>query len=289
MRGAVLLQDGSRFEGELFGALRPTSGEIVFQTGMVGYPESLTDPSYRAQILLLTYPLIGNYGVPGDDKDEHGVPRYFESDRIWPAGLVVGELCEAPSHWNSRRALHQWMLEQGVPGITGIDTRELTKKLRKQGTMLGKIVPDGTAPDAVAQDDPSNRNLVAEVSVQEVVSYNPGGAPYICAVDCGLKYNQLRCLLKRGARVDLVPWNQRLDPAKYDGFFVSNGPGDPVKCADTVANLRDLMSVETKPKPIFGICLGHQLLATAAGARTFKMRWQPGPQARLLRLKPFGS
>ncbi|KAF0292098.1 CAD protein [Amphibalanus amphitrite] len=285
MKGAVLLEDGSRFEGELFGSLEPTSGEIVFQTGMVGYPESLTDPSYRSQILLLTYPLIGNYGVPGGDTDEHGIPRFFESRRIWPSGLVVGELCTSPSHWNSRQTLDQWMKEQGVTGITGIDTRQLTKQLREKGTMLGKIVPEGTEPASVPQDDPSTRNLVAEVSVKETVSYNAGGTPYICAVDCGLKYNQMRCLLKRGARVDLVPWDQPLDVNKYDGFFVSNGPGklardvgltagDPVKCATTVSNLRDLMASQAgskHAKPIFGICLGHQLLATAAGGHTFKM------------------
>ncbi|XP_043188105.1 CAD protein-like [Amphibalanus amphitrite] len=276
MKGAVLLEDGSRFEGELFGSLEPTSGEIVFQTGMVGYPESLTDPSYRSQILLLTYPLIGNYGVPGGDTDEHGIPSFFESHRIWPSGLVVGELCTSPSHWNSRQTLDQWMKEQGVTGITGIDTRQLTKQLREKGTMLGKIVPEGTEPASVPQDDPSTRNLVAEVSVKETVSYNAGGTPYICAVDCGLKYNQLRCLLKRGARVDLVPWDQPLDVNKYDGFFVSNGPGDPVKCATTVSNLRDLMAAQTgskHAKPIFGICLGHQLLATAAGGHTFKMSY----------------
>ncbi|KAG8277031.1 hypothetical protein J6590_051932 [Homalodisca vitripennis] len=273
---SLVLEDGTVLTGYNFGASKPIDGEVVFQTGMVGYPESLTDPSYHAQILVLTYPLIGNYGVPSDEKDEFELPRWFESHRIWAAGLVVAEVCDTPSHWQQSRTLPQWLAEQGVPGVSGVDTRELTKKLRERGSMLGKIVmgtvvlPSPTA--SLAFNDPNIRNLVAEVSIKEPKTHNVGGSPRICAVDCGLKYNQVRCLVKRGARVDLVPWNHPLDVAQFDGLFISNGPGDPSRCAETVDNIRAVMRAG---KPVFGICLGHQLLSSAAGCKTFKMkRWQ---------------
>ncbi|XP_029675427.1 CAD protein isoform X1 [Formica exsecta] len=275
----LLLEDGSTFLGKHFGADVSVDGELVFQTGMVGYSESLTDPSYHAQILVLTYPLIGNYGVFGDEKDENGIPYWFESHRIWAAGLVVGEICERPSHWRQTKTLSAWMKEQNVPGIYEIDTRALTKVIREKGTLLGRIMfgqpPSTTLPIIPPIEDPNKRNLVAEVSlpISNVYPiYNPNGYPRICVVDCGLKYNQLRCLLRRGARVDVVPWNYDLDAAEYDGLFLSNGPGDPSICEVTVENIRKVLSQEKKT-PIFGICLGHQLLSIAAGCITYKMNY----------------
>ncbi|KAK9731180.1 Carbamoyl-phosphate synthase small chain, CPSase domain [Popillia japonica] len=240
---------------------------------MVGYPESLTDPSYHAQILVLTYPIIGNYGVPGSQADEHGLPYWFESERIWTAGLVVGEYCDYPSHWRNVKSLSQWMEEQDIPGICGIDTRALTKKIREKGTILGKIIfnlPANLQNEKFS--DPNERNLVEEVSTKETKTYNPSGTPRICAIDCGLKYNQLRCLLRRGARIDVVPWNHTINHDEYDGLFLSNGPGDPVMCEKTILNIRNAINADVI-KPIFGICLGHQLLSVAAGCKTYKMKY----------------
>ncbi|XP_030768369.1 CAD protein-like [Sitophilus oryzae] len=268
----LVLENGSIFTGKSFGAVLPTDGEVVFQTGMVGYPESLTDPSYRAQILILTYPIIGNYGVPGEQQDEHGLPYFFESHRIWAGALIVGEYCDKPSHWRNVKTLSKWMEEQKVPGIQGVDTRDLTKVIREKGTMLGKIVYSLPIPDSLSIPDPNLRNLVEEVSVKKVVTYNKGGFPRICAVDCGLKYNQIRCFLKRGARVDLVPWNHKLNVDEFDGLFLSNGPGNPEMCAITIQNIRSVLN-SSKKKPVFGICLGHQLLSMAIGCKSFKMKY----------------
>ncbi|XP_031835973.1 carbamoyl-phosphate synthetase 2, aspartate transcarbamylase, and dihydroorotase rudimentary [Nomia melanderi] len=273
----LLLEDGSVFPGKHFGAENPVDGEVVFQTGMMGYPESLTDPSYHAQILVLTYPLIGNYGVFGNEVDEHKIPYWFESHRIWVTGLVVGEICETPSHWRQTKTLSQWMKEQNVPGIYEIDTRALTKVIREKGTILGRIVfdPPSTNPATPLNPpiaDPNKRNLVAEVVQPEKKTYNPDGHPRVCVVDCGLKYNQIRCLLGRGARVDVVPWNYDLRKVEYDGLFLSNGPGDPSMCEITVRNIRSVLQSRTVT-PIFGICLGHQLLCIAAGCVTYKMNY----------------
>lgn len=188
----------------------------------------MTDPSYHGQMLVLTYPLIGNYGVPSDEEfDENNLIKHFESNnKIWVSGLIVGELCETPSHWRLKYKLSEWMEKHKIVGISGIDTRELTKKIRENGTILGKIIQQPTATfNGLAFNDHNERNLVAEVSTKKVVTYNPKGSPRICAVDCGLKLNQIRCFLKRGARVDVVPWNQPLDAKQFDGLFLSNGPG----------------------------------------------------------------
>ncbi|XP_076265993.1 carbamoyl-phosphate synthetase 2, aspartate transcarbamylase, and dihydroorotase rudimentary isoform X2 [Rhynchophorus ferrugineus] len=240
---------------------------------MVGYPESLTDPSYRSQLLVLTYPIIGNYGVPNEQVDEHGLPYFYESNRIWAAGLIVAEYCDAPSHWRSTRTLSQWMKEQSVPGIQGIDTRELTKIIRERGTMLARIVYKLPIQELSAViPDPNLRNLVEEVSVQKSATYNPTGSPRICAVDCGLKYNQIRCLTSRGARVDVVPWNHKLVVDEYDGLFLSNGPGNPEMCKVTIDHIKAVLE-QSQKKPIFGICLGHQLLSMAIGCKSFKMKY----------------
>ncbi|CAD6208372.1 GSCOCG00003378001-RA-CDS [Cotesia congregata] len=269
----LLLEDGTFFPGRSFGAHVPVDGEVVFQTGMVGYPESLTDPSYHAQILVLTYPLIGNYGVPGDEKDEHGLPYWFESNKIWAAGLIVGEICNTPSHWRQTKTLSQWMVEQNIPGISDIDTRALTKVIREKGSILGKIVhaqPPMSVTEIPSISNPNDRNLVSEVSCKSPITFNPQGTPKICVVDCGLKFNQIRCFLNRGARVDVVPWDYDLSKVTFDGLFLSNGPGDPAVCQATIANIRKVLG---KKIPIFGICMGHQLLSLAAGCKSYKMTY----------------
>lgn len=271
----LVLEDGSILSGESFGANCDVDGEVVFQTGMVGYTESMTDPSYHGQILVLTYPLIGNYGIPSDEEfDENMLMKHFESNnKIWVSGLVVGELCETPSHWRQKYKLAEWMKKHNVVGISGIDTRALTKKIRENGTVLGKIIQQSCGPfPGLEFKDQNERNLVDEVSIKKPITYNASGSPRICAVDCGLKLNQIRCFVKRGARVDLVPWDHPLDPKDFDGLFLSNGPGDPVVCDKTVKNIQKVLA-SPQVKPIFGICLGHQLLATAVGCKTYKMKY----------------
>ncbi|KAG7307219.1 hypothetical protein JYU34_007375 [Plutella xylostella] len=271
---SLVLADGSVFPGRSFGADEPVEGEVVFQTGMVGYPESLTDPSYRAQLLVLTYPLVGNYGVPDEeDRDEYGLPKWFESSRIWAAGLIVGEVSTRVWHWRARRSLGAWLARHGVPGVCGVDTRALTVRLRA-GVTLGRIVrgvpPFGPLPPLA---DPNERNLVAEVSIKQPRVFNEKGEITIVAIDCGLKYNQIRCLTKRNAKVILVPWNYPLDPKSFDGLFISNGPGDPEICKQVVENIKTVINNKNDVKPVFGICLGHQLLSTAVGCNTFKMSY----------------
>ncbi|XP_076129515.1 multifunctional protein CAD isoform X1 [Alosa pseudoharengus] len=269
---SLILEDGTTFQGRLFGAVASVSGEVVFQTGMVGYPEALTDPSYKSQILTLTYPLIGNYGIPKDEEGEFGLSKWFESSRIHAAALIVGELSQNPSHWSSAMSLDQWLQEQGIPGLQGVDTRRLTKKIREKGTMLGKLVVDGTQAKSIPFDNPDTRNLVKEVSMKEPKVFNPEGSVSIVALDCGIKYNQIRCLCQRGARVTVVPWDHPLVGKDFDGLFISNGPGNPEFCKETVENLRKVVCVEN-PKPLFGICLGHQLLSLVIGAKTYKMKY----------------
>uniref|UniRef100_A0A8C8JRU0 Multifunctional protein CAD n=1 Tax=Oncorhynchus tshawytscha TaxID=74940 RepID=A0A8C8JRU0_ONCTS len=268
----LILEDGTTFKGRLFGANASVSGEVVFQTGMVGYPEALTDPSYMCQILTLTYPLQGNYGIPQDEESDFGLSKWFESSKIHAAALIVGEVSQNPSHWSSAMSLDQWLKEQGIPGLEGVDTRRLTKKIREKGTMLGKLVVDGTPEANVPFDNPDQRNLVKEVSMKEPRVFNPSGAVRITAVDCGIKYNQIRCLCQRGACVTVVPWDHPLDSTDFDGLFISNGPGDPQFCTETIDNVRKVVCVDN-PKPVFGICLGNQLLSLAIGAKTYKMKY----------------
>ncbi len=266
IKGRLVLEDGNEFPGQLFGGPGASAGEIVFNTGMVGYPEALTDPSYFGQILVLTYPLVGNYGVPAFELDEYGLPTNFESDRIQVSGLIVSTVSFDSSHWTASRTLDDWFRSFGVPILAGIDTRALTKTLRDKGTMLGKIVPEG---EDIQFHDPNVRNLVAEVSASEPKEYGSNG-PRVILVDTGVKASIVRCLIQAGARVLRVPWDYDFHGEKYDGIFLSNGPGDPKLAEATIGNVR--RALEGKA-PVFGICLGNQLLALAAGADTYKLKF----------------
>ncbi|OGJ56220.1 carbamoyl phosphate synthase small subunit [Candidatus Peribacteria bacterium RIFCSPHIGHO2_02_FULL_52_16] len=271
---SLILADGTIFEGESFGAKVDSDGEVVFNTGMVGYPESLTDPSYRGQILTFTYPLIGNYGVPTEEKNEFGFSKNFESEEIHVRGIVVAQASEHHSHFGAVSSLHRWLEHHNIPGITGVDTRALTKKLREHGVMLGKIVQnDATASKEI--EDPNKLNLVAEVSCKEVQVYEPNPLPdpvTIIAYDCGMKRNILRSFLKRGVKVVRVPWDFDIDSydGEFDGLFISNGPGDPKTCVPTIASIKRALE---RNIPTFGICLGNQLLALAIGGDTFKLKY----------------
>ncbi len=262
----LTLKDGTVFEGKSFGANVPASGEVVFNTGMVGYVESLSDPSYAGQILVLSYPLVGNYGVPKRD--------LFESEKIQAAGLVVAEYSEDYSHHEAKESLAEWLKRFGVPAITGVDTRALTKKLREHGVMLGVI--DANPVNAMRRRltasnfvDPNKENLVARVSVKKPEVHGAGPIT-IVVVDCGMKENILRSLIGRGAKVVRVPWNYDFTNDVYDGLVISNGPGNPNMCEATVENIKRSM---LKNKPILGICLGNQLLALAGGGSTYKLKY----------------
>ena len=253
----LYLKDGTLIEGESFGAENPAFGEVVFNTSMVGYVESLTDPSYAGQILVCTYPLIGNYGVPPQDQ--------WESDRVQVAGLVVSEYCTEYSHHEARESLAEWLTRFGVPAISGVDTRALTKKLREHGVLLGVLAEK--KPRTFR--DPNAENLVAQVSCTEVKTYGDGPKTII-AVDCGMKENIIRSLTRPGVRVVRVPWDYDFTNDAYDGLFISNGPGDPMDCTPTIAHIKKAFAAH---KPILGICLGNQLMALAAGASTYKLKY----------------
>ena len=267
--GATLkLDNGMVFKGYSFGYAGPCDGEVVFSTSMVGYPESLTDPSYSGQILCMTYPLIGNYGVPADGDDQYGISRNFESDRIHVRGLVISDYSFCYSHWKATRSLDEWLKSQKIPGIYGIDTRELTKVLREHGSMLGIIVPDGVEKDFPIED-PNLVNQVALVSCKEVIRYG-SGEKKVVLVDCGVKNNILRCFIRRGVELIRVPWDYDFTGMDYDGLFISNGPGNPALCTATVGHIRKALEGD---RPIFGICMGNQLLSVAGGASTYKLKY----------------
>lgn len=268
-RATLILDDGSRFEGYSFGYEQAVAGEVVFNTAMTGYPESLTDPSYRGQIVVMTYPLIGNYGVPSDQRDEHGIHLYRESERIHTLALVVSEYSEKYSHWNAIRSLSDWLTEEQVVGLSGIDTRELTKTLREKGSMRGKIVFEGDRESDIPFEDHSQRNLVAEVSPTEVQVYG-NGPKKVVLVDCGAKNNIVRNLIRPHVTLYRVPWDYDFNQIDYDGLFLSNGPGDPNACQSTIEHVRKALD---KGKPICGICMGNQLLALASGAKVSKMKY----------------
>lgn len=270
----IELENGQRFYGKSFGYSSSTAGEVVFQTGMVGYPESLTDPSYNKQILVLTYPLIGNYGIPNDSEDNNGLWSNFESNKIWISGLVVGEYTPQYSHWRGVKSLGEWLKEHKVPAISGIDTRQLTLIIREHGTIKGKLVNDENDIDFL---DIDKINLVRDVS-QSYRKYFPGtniNVKKVLVYDFGIKNSQIRSLIERDMTLTVVPWNyvpsfEMLE--EYDGIFLSNGPGDPRDCQFVIEFLREVIDKQIKI-PIFGICLGHQILSLAGGSSISKMKF----------------
>lgn len=272
MRKVTLqLSDSTEFHGKSFGYEQPVAGEVVFNTAMMGYPESLTDPSYAGQLLTMTFPLVGNYGVPPFTFNKQtGLPDFMESDRIYASALIVSDYSEQYSHWNAVESLGEWLQREKVPGITGIDTRELTKVLREHGVMMGKILFDDE-PNNVPEADYEGVNFVDRVSVKEIVRYNEGAGRKVVLVDCGVKANIIRELIQRGVEVVRVPWNYDYTDMEFDGLFLANGPGDPDMCSEAVEIIRKQMS--RSRKPICGICMGNQLLSKAAGATIYKLKY----------------
>ena len=283
----LILEDGKTFCGWSFGFDANTVGEVVFNTAMSGYPESLTDPSYAGQILVTTYPLIGNYGVPDTGNGADGLPLFMESDRIHAKAIVVADYSETYSHWNAKESLASWLKREQVPGITGIDTRRLTKVLREHGVMMGRIEIDGSVCRSTTAtnktEDYGSVNWVEQVSCKEVITYKADSilspltsdlSPLkrVVLVDCGVKANIIRCLIRRGIEVVRVPWDYDFNQLEFDGLFLANGPGDPERCERTVAHIRTFLN-NPKVKPCMGICLGNQLLARAAGANTYKLKY----------------
>ena len=271
MRNVTLvLQDGTKFHGKSFGYDAPVAGEVVFNTAMMGYPESLTDPSYAGQLVTLTFPLVGNYGVPPFTFGPEGLPTFMESDHIHASAIIVSDYSEQYSHWNANESLAEWLKREQVPGITGIDTRELTKVLREHGVMMGQIIFDDD-PTNIPQAQYEGVNFVDRVSCKEIIRYNEGAGKRIVLVDCGVKANIIRNLIERGLEVVRVPWNCDYTGMEFDGLFLGNGPGDPDLCQDAVNILRQQMSKSRKP--ICGICMGNQLMAKAGGANIYKLKY----------------
>lgn len=266
----LVLEDGTRFKGKSFGYDAPVVGEVVFNTAMMGYPESLTDPSYAGQLMVLTYPLVGNYGVPRFSIEENGLPTFMESDRIYASAIIVSDYSEEYSHWNANESLSDWLQREKVPGITGIDTRQLTKVLREHGVMMGKLEFSENFEYSEFSDYGSV-NWVDRVSCKDIIRYNEGAGKKVVLVDCGVKANIIRCLIHRGVEVIRVPWNYDYTAMDFDGLFLANGPGDPDMCEDAVNIIRKQMSQSRKP--ICGICMGNQLLAKAGGARIYKLKY----------------
>ena len=270
----LILEDGTIFCGWSFGYEADTVGEVVFNTAMTGYPESLTDPSYAGQILVTTFPLIGNYGVPDTGMGSDGLPLFMESDRIHPKALVVADYSEQYSHWNARESLASWLKREKIPAVTGIDTRRLTKALREHGVMMGRVAIDGAATlsQYSGQEDYGSINWVEQVSCKELVTYNKGAGKRVVLVDCGVKANIIRCLIRRGVEVIRVPWDYDFNELDFDALFLANGPGDPEQCGKTVEHIRTFLN-NKEVRPCMGICLGNQLLARAAGANTYKLKY----------------
>ena len=268
MKATLVLDNGMRFEGTAFGCEKPAVGEVVFCTAMTGYPESLTDAAYAGQLVVLTYPLVGNYGVPSHEVKELGLEKFFESHKIQVSGLIVTDYSEEYSHWNAAETLDAWMKHEGVPGITGVDTRAITKALRDGGVMGGQIIigdaaeqPKGEAYDTI--------NLAATITCTEPVTYGEGENKVV-VVDCGVKYSLIRNLVARGFEVVRVPYDYDFSALAYDAVVVSSGPGNPNLYGATVANIRKAMETG---KPILGIGLGNQLLGLAAGAQVAKLKF----------------
>ncbi len=294
----LILGDGSCFHGKSFGYEKSVAGEVVFNTAMSGYPESLTDPSYAGQLMTLTYPLVGNYGVPPFTTESNGLATFMESERIHAEAIIVSDYSENYSHWNATESLAEWLKREQVPGITGIDTRELTKVLREHGVMMGRIVFDDAGNEIdnsqLTIDNYGEINYVDRVSCKDIIVYagtesrrfdiaTPAAQlncqlstvncqlKKVVLLDCGVKTNIIRCLLKRNVEIIRVPWNYDFNGLEFDGLFISNGPGDPDTCDAAVQNIRKAM--QNEKLPIFGICMGNQLLSKAGGARIYKLKY----------------
>ena len=269
-----MLEDGTIFKGYSFGAEKTTNGEVVFSTSMVGYPEALTDPSYQGQIVSLTYPMVGNYGVPSYDVKFDRLPIFFESDHIQVRGLIVHEVCQTPNHFQSARTLNDWLRSENIPGIYGIDTRRLARVLRERGVMLGAVTEEVEDKTSMKIDNPNQSDLVREVSVRQPIIYGEGRRKkQIALIDCGVKYSIIRNLLKRNLAVVRFPYDAKsseIMKAKPAGVVVSNGPGDPKTCKRTIKTIQELIEAKV---PMLGICLGNQLIALAQGADTYKMKY----------------
>jgi carbamoyl-phosphate synthase small subunit len=276
----LVLEDGSVFDGVGFGYPSEIAGEVVFNTGMVGYTETLTDPSYRGQILCMTYPLVGNYGVPSFDvKDEYGLPKFFESEKIQVKALLIHDLSDIASHWSCEKTLDQWLYQEKIPGICGIDTRELTKKLRVRGVMMGAVVvsespiDDSQAKQVLTRAKYEGLNFMPEVSTSEPQEYGDKSKDCMIVLDTGVKYSIIRNIMRTGYRVVRLPWDATYEQVvSYDpkGVVISNGPGDPKVCTSTIKTATKLIKTST---PTLGICLGNQILALAGGADTYKLKF----------------
>ncbi|KFO96907.1 hypothetical protein N300_15370, partial [Calypte anna] len=265
----LVLEDGTKMKGYSFGYPSSTAGEVVFNTGLPGYTETLTDPSYKGQILTLANPIVGNGGVPDTAAlDEFDLRRFLESDRIQVSGLLVLDYSNEYSHWQAAKSMGDWLQEEKVPALYGIDTRMLSKLIRDKGTLLGKIEFEG---QPVEFADPNKENLIAEVSTKEVKVYGRGNPIKVVAVDCGLKHNVIRLLVKVGAEVHLVPWDYDFTSMEYDGLIISGGPGDPMKAQEVIQNVRKVLE-SNRPEPLFGISMGNLITGIAAGATSYKMQ-----------------
>ncbi|EGV91942.1 Carbamoyl-phosphate synthase [ammonia], mitochondrial [Cricetulus griseus] len=264
----IVLEDGTKMKGYSFGHPSSVAGEVVFNTGLGGYPEALTDPAYKGQILTMANPIIGNGGAPDTTaRDELGLNKYMESDGIKVAGLLVLNYSNDYNHWLATKSLGQWLQEEKVPAIYGVDTRMLTKIIRDKGTMLGKIEFDGQSVDFV---DPNKQNLIAEVSTKDVKVFGKGNPTKVVAVDCGIKNNVIRLLVKRGAEVHLVPWNHDFTQMEYDGLLIAGGPGNPALAQPLIQNVKKILESDRK-EPLFGISTGNIITGLAAGAKSYKM------------------
>ena len=279
LKATLRLENGMEFHGWSFGSAEAVSGEVVFNTSMAGYPEQLTDATYSGQILCLTYPLIGNYGIPSEELLAEKLSKNFESDKIHPKGLIAFDVCEQYSNWEAVKSLQQWMVEQNLTGIYGIDTRELTKILRDKGSMKGYIIPEGAAQPAECQ-----KATPADVCCQEVITYKAEAAQdveningskaattagkKVVVVDLGVKHSIIRGLLARGAEVVRVPYNYDFTEMEYDGVYVSNGPGCACECEETIEILKKVLAGS---KPVFGLGMGYHLIAKAAGCELQKL------------------
>ena len=252
MRSVTLvLSDGTKFHGKSFGYEKPIAGEVVFNTAMMGYPESLTDPSYAGQLMVLSFPLVGNYGVPPFTIEPNGIPTFMESDRIYASAIIVADYSEQYSHWNAVESLADWLK-------------------REHGVMMGKIIFDDE-PDNIPEAHYEGVNFVDKVSCKQIIRYNEGAGKKVVLVDCGVKANIIRCLINRGVEVIRVPWNYDYTDMDFDGLFLANGPGDPDTCEAAVKIIQKQMSASRKP--ICGICMGNQLLGKAAGATIYKLKY----------------